>query len=150
MISFYHDEDVIMPKLRRNILKQWIREVASIKGKNIGNITYNFCSDETILKANNQFLKHDYYTDIITFDECIEDTLNGDLLISIDTVTSNAELLGVEFEQELHRVIIHGVLHLIGLGDKVEEEARLMRKNEDEALFILRGIVGENHSLLRK
>ncbi len=147
-VDFYSEEQIPMPKLREDLLRDWIEAVAKKYDKVLGELCYFFCSDEYILKANREFLQHDYYTDIITFDNTEEDCLAGDLLISLDTVASNAELLKLSFEDELHRVIIHGILHMTGLGDKEEEEARLMRKAEDEALLMLRDLLGEGDSLL--
>lgn len=150
MISFYNDDDVKVPKLRRMTLKKWINLVAESFGRKVGNITYNFCSDETILQANRQFLEHDYYTDIITFDESDGNTINGDLLISLDTVKSNANKLSVDESEELHRVIIHGILHLSGLGDKTPQEEKNMRKEEDKALNLLHSMIGTNNSLFKQ
>jgi rRNA maturation RNase YbeY len=93
-----------------------------------------FCDDEHILAVNREYLQHDYYTDIITFDYCEDDVVNGDLVISLDTVRSNAELFGKDYDEELHRVIIHGVLHLCGLNDKGPGERELMEAAEDRAL----------------
>lgn len=150
MIAFYSDEQVPMPALRKQALKAWLSSVAESYGKRIGNLCYQFCDDERILEANRQFLQHDYYTDIITFDETEGDKLSGDMLISLDTVASNAELVGSSYEQELHRVIVHGLLHLTGLGDKTDEEARLMREAEDKALYLLRDQLGEELPLFKK
>ncbi len=149
-IDFYSEEQVLMPKLREDILRDWIEAVAQKYNKVLGELCYFFCSDEYILKANREFLQHDYYTDIITFDNTEEDCLAGDLLISLETVESNAELMKVSFEDELHRVIIHGILHMTGLGDKEEGEALLMRQAEDEALIILRKLLPEGESLLEE
>lgn len=109
----------------------------------MGDITYRFCNDETILQYNRDFLAHDYYTDIITFDDCIGDLINGDLLISIDTVRSNAENLSVSVIEELHRVMIHGVLHMLGFGDKEDDEIELMRSKENESLNILKSMLSK-------
>ncbi len=147
-VDFYSEEQVTMPKLRKELLRDWIEAVAKKYDKVLGELCYFFCSDEYILKANREFLQHDYYTDIITFDNTEDDCLSGDLLISLDTVASNAELLKVRFEEELHRVIIHGILHMAGLGDKEEEEALLMRQAEDEALLMLKNLLPKDESLL--
>ncbi len=147
-IDFYSEEQVQMPKLREELLRNWIEVVAKKYDKILGELCYFFCSDEYILKANREFLQHDYYTDIITFDNTEDDCLAGDLLISLETVASNAELLKLSFEDELHRVIIHGILHMAGLGDKEEDEARLMRQAEDEALSMLRALLPNGTSLL--
>ncbi|MBQ6790163.1 MAG: rRNA maturation RNase YbeY [Paludibacteraceae bacterium] len=115
-------------------VSRWIRAVAAEYGFSVGNVTYVFCSDEKELAVNRQFLGHDYYTDIITFDYSTGTTLNGDIFISLDTVRSNAESIGVTFEQELYRILIHGILHLTGQGDKTPETKEQMTHKEDLAL----------------
>lgn len=115
-------------------VRQWITQVIKQRGKQVGNLSYLFCNDEFILEMNRRFLNHDTYTDIITFDNVVGDTIAGDILISIDRVGENASLFKVPFEQELHRVIIHGVLHLLGQGDKSDSEAAEMRRQEGDAL----------------
>ena len=115
---------------------EWIRRTAALEGRKTGNISIVFCSDEALLAINRQYLKHDYLTDLITFDYSEEDTISGDLMISIDTVRSNAETYGVSFRDELMRVIIHGILHLCGYGDKTPEEEKQMRALEDKYLAI--------------
>ena len=113
-----------MPSLDERRVNRWIRAVAADYGFTVGNINYIFCSDERELEVNRQFLGHDYYTDVITFDYTAGTTLNGDIFISLDTVRSNAETVGVPFEDELRRIIIHGVLHLTGQGDKTPKQRR--------------------------
>jgi rRNA maturation RNase YbeY len=137
MIS-YNAEGVAMPNIKRRATTAWIKAVAATYGKRVGEIGYLFVDDEHILDVNNQYLGHDYYTDIITFDYCEGDILNGDLVISLDTVRSNAELFGKPYEEELHRVIIHGVLHLCGLNDKGPGERELMEDAENRALALLK------------
>ena len=137
MIS-YNAEGVAMPNIKRRATTAWIKAVAATYGKRVGEIGYLFVDDEHILDVNNQYLGHDYYTDIITFDYCEGDVLNGDLVISLDTVRSNAELFGRPYEEELHRVIIHGVLHLCGLNDKGPGERELMEDAENRALALLK------------
>ncbi len=149
-VDFYSEEHIQIPKLREKLLKEWFETVAQKYNMIIGELCYFFCSDEYILEANRQFLQHDYYTDIITFDNTEEDCISGDLLISLETVGSNSELMKVSFEEELHRVIIHGILHMTGLGDKEEDEARLMREAEDEALDILKSLLPSGESLLEE
>ena len=105
--------------------------VASSEIRKIGNISIIFCSDNYILDINQQFLQHDYFTDIITFDYCEGNTLSGDLFISIDSVRANADFFGTTFENELNRVIVHGILHLIGYDDHTEEEQKTMRSKEN-------------------
>ena len=128
----YSAENVKFPKIKRRETTAWIRRVADTYGKKVGEVGYLFCDDEHILEVNREYLGHDYYTDIITFDYCEDDVLNGDLVISLDTVRSNAELFGKDYDEELHRVIIHGILHLCGINDKGPEPCpgpalRLMR-----------------------
>ena len=133
MIS-YNTENVKMPAIRKRDTSAWIKRVAASYGKKVGEVGYLFCDDEKILEVNCEFLQHDYYTDIITFDYCEDDTLNGDIVISLDTVRSNAEQLGKDYEEELHRVIIHGILHLCGQNDKGPGEREQMEAAEDRAL----------------
>ena len=117
-------------------VKKWISKVIQLRGKGVGNISYLFCDDEYLLGVNQQFLSHDTYTDIITFDYVVADLISGDIMISIDRVGENAEKFGVPFEKELHRVVIHGVLHLLGQGDKSESEAAEMRRQEEDAIAL--------------
>ena len=117
-------------------VKKWIAEVVNRRGKRVGNISYLFCDDEYMLGVNRQYLDHDTYTDIITFDYVVAGLISGDIFISVDRVVENAQQFGVEFERELHRVIIHGVLHLLGQGDKTDDDAREMRRQEEEALAL--------------
>ena len=133
MIS-YNTENVKMPAIRKRDTSAWIRRVAASYGKKVGEVGYLFCDDEKTLEVNREFLKHDYYTDIITFDYCEGDTPHGDIVISLDTVRSNAQQLGKDYSEELHRVIIHGILHLCGQNDKAPGERELMEAAEDKAL----------------
>lgn len=123
-----------MPALDERKVSRWIKSVAADYGFSIGNINYIFCSDERELAVNREFLGHDYYTDVITFDYSTASTLNGDIFISLDTVRSNAETVGATFEQELLRILIHGVLHLTGQGDKTPETKVQMTEKEEKAL----------------
>lgn len=123
-----------MPAIKRRETTAWIKAVAAEYGKKVGDIAYIFCNDEKILEVNREYLQHDYYTDIITFDYYEGDTISGDLFISLDTVRSNSEMVGATYEQELHRVIIHGVLHLCGINDKGEGEREIMEAAENKAL----------------
>ena len=136
MIRFTTDS-VSMPALDERRVNRWIRAVAAEYGFSVGNINYIFCSDERELEVNRQFLGHDYYTDVITFDYSTAATLNGDIFISLDTVRSNAETVGVAFEEELLRILIHGVLHLTGQGDKTPESKAQMTAKENRALDLL-------------
>lgn len=132
----YNSEKVKMPKIKKRETTAWIKQVAQSYGKKVGDIGYMFVDDEKILEVNREYLQHDYYTDIITFDYCEDDELNGDLVISLDTVRTNAELFGKTYEEELYRVIIHGVLHLIGINDKGPGEREIMEAAENNALAL--------------
>jgi len=123
-----------MPVLDERKVSRWIKSVAADYGFAVGNINYIFCSDERELEVNRQFLGHDYYTDVITFDYSTPSTLNGDIFISLDTVRSNAEMVETSFDHELLRIIIHGVLHLTGQGDKTPETKVQMTAKEESAL----------------
>ena len=136
MIEFM-TEGVAMPELDYDKLKTWIGEVAASHGYVVGNLTYCFCNDEHILETNRKFLQHDYYTDIITFDYTHRNRVNGDMVISLDTVASNALDLGVSYDSELLRVIIHGVLHLCGINDKGPGEREIMEAAENQALQLV-------------
>lgn len=132
----YNVEGVKMPKIRKRENTAWIKAVAASYGKKVGEIAYIFVNDEKILEVNRQYLQHDYYTDIITFDYCEGDVISGDLFISLDTVRTNAEQVGATYEQELHRVIIHGILHLCGINDKGPGEREIMEAAENSALAV--------------
>jgi rRNA maturation RNase YbeY len=136
MITF-QTVHVPMPAIDTSVIVRWVDEVAARYGRHVGNIAYIFVDDEEILRVNRQFLRHDYYTDIITFDYSEADILSGDLFISLDTVRSNAEGLGQPYSQELHRVIIHGILHLCGQNDKGPGEREQMEAAENQALALL-------------
>lgn len=123
-----------MPKIRKRDTTAWIRRVAATYGRKIGEVGYLFCDDEKILKVNREYLQHDYYTDIITFDYNEGKQINGDLVISLDTVKSNAQLFNKPYEEELYRVIIHGILHLCGINDKGPGEREIMEAAENAAL----------------
>ena len=133
MISF-ECVNVPMPGIDKDMVSRWIRSVASDYGFAVGNVTYIFCDDEKILDVNRAFLQHDYYTDVITFDYSTSSCLSGDIFISLDTVRSNAAALGTAFEQELYRILIHGILHLTGQGDKTPESKEQMTAKEEAAL----------------
>ncbi|MBQ2341441.1 MAG: rRNA maturation RNase YbeY [Bacteroidaceae bacterium] len=136
MIS-YNAEGVKMPAIKRRENSAWVKAVAASYGKKVGEIAYIFVNDKKILDVNRQYLQHDYYTDIITFDYSDDDTISGDLFISLDTVRSNAEQIGTTYEQELRRVIIHGILHLCGINDKGPGEREKMEAAEDKALNMI-------------
>ena len=131
----YQTEGVEMPDIQKRETTAWIKAVAASYGKKIGEIAYIFCSDEKILEVNRQYLQHDYYTDIITFDYCEGNRLSGDLFISLDTVRTNADqFAGGDYRRELNRVIIHGILHLCGINDKGPGEREIMEEAENRAL----------------
>lgn len=132
-----------MPSLDWDSIRHWISGVVQSYGDEIGKLNYCFCDDDHILSTNRKFLNHDYYTDIITFDYSYKNKISGDMVISLDTVGSNAELQGVCYEDELYRVIIHGVLHLIGINDKGPGEREIMEKAENKALNLLKEIFGK-------
>ena len=127
-----------MPAIKHRETTAWIKAVAATHGKRVGEIGYMFVDDEKILEVNKQYLGHDYYTDVITFDYDEGMVINGDIVISLDTVRTNAELFNKRYEDELHRVIIHGVLHLCGINDKGPGEREVMEANENKALDLLR------------
>ena len=133
----YNTENVKMPAIRRRDVSKWVRQVAASYGRRVGEIGYLFCDDEKILEVNREYLSHDYYTDIITFDYCEGDTLHGDIFISLDTVRSNAAEFGTTFDNELHRILIHGILHLCGQADKTPEARAEMTRKENHALTLL-------------
>lgn len=134
MIRFFN-EDVPYKLLQKRVISQWLKQQTTLEGYTIGDLNYIFCSDEHVLQVNRDYLQHDYYTDIITFDQSEEeDLLEGDIFISVDRVADNARQLAIAPEQEMRRVLAHGMLHLCGYGDKTDEEAAQMRAKEDEWL----------------
>ena len=139
-VHFFND-DVDFSISDETLLKKWINLVVTNHKKRLGKITYLFCSDEKIYQTNVRFLNHNTYTDIITFDYVENDLISGDIIISIDRVEENARVFNVSFEQELQRVIIHGLLHLLGFKDKSPEDEAMMRRKEDESLALLNIIV---------
>lgn len=132
----YNAEDVKLPTIKKRETTRWIKKVAATYERKVGEIGYMFVNDEKILEVNNEYLSHDYYTDVITFDYCEGDILNGDIVISLDTVRTNAEKFGKTYEEELYRVIIHGILHLCGINDKGPGEREIMEENENKALAL--------------
>lgn len=135
----YQTEDTAFRFRFRRLTSRWIREIIAQADLKTGDLSIVFCSDPYILKINQEYLGHDYYTDIITFDYCEGDVLSGDLIISVDTVRANAVEYGAaSFDEELHRVIIHGVLHLIGFDDHTPEDQAEMRRQENAALALLK------------
>ena len=137
MIS-YDSEGIAMPKIKKRETTAWIKAVVASYKRRLGDIGYMFVDDEKILEVNREYLGHDYYTDVITFDYDEDDVVSGDIVISLDTVGSNAELFGKEYDDELHRVIIHGILHLCGINDKGPGEREIMEAAENKALALLK------------
>lgn len=132
-------EDVEQPLLQPEHIQTWITQVATSAGFTVTEINYIFCSDDYLLEINREHLQHDYYTDIITFDNSDEpNSLEGDIFISLDRVKDNADSMNISFDEELRRVLIHGVLHLLGQADKTEAEAEEMRRKEDACLSLYR------------
>ena len=130
MVSYF-TEDIKFNFKEKRLTSRWLKFVAESEAKRLGDISVIFCSDNYILDVNIKYLKHDYFTDIITFDYCEENLLSGDLFISIDSVKENASFYGTEFSDELNRVIVHGLLHLIGYDDHTEEDIAMMRAKEN-------------------
>ena len=130
-----------MPDIVEAEVSAWVRQVATSFKKVVGDINYIFVDDETMLDINRRFIGHDYYTDHIGFDYSKDDSLSGDIYISLDTVRSNAKLFSVTFDQELRRIIIHGLLHLCGLRDKTDQERTQMQQAEDQALAKMTGLL---------
>ncbi len=133
----YNSDGIAMPKFKKRAISAWIRTVAKNHGRRVGDVGYMFVDDEKILEVNREYLGHDYYTDVITFDYDEDDIVSGDIVISLDTVRSNAELFGKTYDDELHRVIIHGILHLCGINDKGPGEREIMEAEENKALALL-------------
>lgn len=135
--------NVDMPSFNVALVERWIEQVAKNHDRVLGPLTYVFCNDEKIIEVNREFLQHDYYTDIITFDYSRSRMVSGDMFISLDTVASNAAMVGCDYERELMRVVVHGVLHLCGINDKGPCEREIMEAHEDEALRLLDSINSE-------
>ena len=134
-VNFYA-EDIEMPSIKKNETKEWIKSITTSYGKKVGDVSYIFCNDQKILEVNKQYLDHDYYTDIITFDYTEGDKISGDIFISLDTVKSNSEQFSESYDKELHRVIIHGILHLCGIDDQSPEQRANMIECENKALAV--------------
>lgn len=135
-IQFYAENVEIPSFVNENRLQKWLTSLINSHQKNIGFINFIFCDDEYLLQINREYLGHDYYTDIITFPYRQDDLLESDIFISLDTVLDNAQVYHIDFQQELLRVIVHGVLHLLGHNDKSPDDASAMRKAEDEAILM--------------
>ncbi|WP_407401381.1 rRNA maturation RNase YbeY [Sodaliphilus sp.] len=130
-------QNVPMPALDLELTRRWLVEVTRCHDRVVGRLSYVFCDDEYILETNRKFLNHDYFTDIITFDYTNRRRVSGDMVISLDTVRTNAELFGRSYDEELRRVVVHGVLHLCGINDKGPGEREIMEMHENEALKLL-------------
>ena len=131
MSILYFNEDVPFPKLSRRKINSWIKKVIECEGKRTGDISFIFCSDEYLLEVNSNYLKHFYYTDVITFDYVVGDIVSGDVFISIDRIKENSLTYEVAFESELNRVFVHGILHLLGYKDKDKKNKEMMTFKED-------------------
>lgn len=131
---FFHSEEIDFKLKKKKKVRNWLTELALTEDKTIEELNYIFCSDEYLLAVNKEHLDHDYYTDVITFDYCENNTISGDIFISIDRINENAKTFGKSSKNELRRVMAHGLLHLMGYKDKSEDEAAQMRKMEDFAL----------------
>lgn len=142
MAVYFSNSDVDFVLKDADLMKKWISRIVMSYGKNLGRVNYLFCSDEYVYDANVKFLGHDTYTDIITFDYVEGNLISGDIMISVDRVGENAKTMAIPFERELHRVIIHGVLHLLGFKDKTDADAAVMRQKEDESLAVLDTLFG--------
>lgn len=138
MAITFQTENVALPKIKKRETTNWLKTVAERYHKKTGEIAYLFCNDAKILEINRQYLQHDFYTDIITFDYSEGNIISGDIFISLDTVRSNSQMYHTDFETELHRVMIHGVLHLCGINDQSEAEKKEMRAAENSALELLK------------
>lgn len=139
-------QNVSMPEINPELLACWLEQVTKAHGRILGSLVYIFCDDEKILEVNRQFLNHDYYTDIITFDYCRGKLVRGDMYISLDTVNSNAEGLNCSYDSELKRVIVHGLLHLCGINDKAPGEREIMEMHENQALKMLEDLIANNNN----
>lgn len=135
-ISFFYEEtNFILPKTKN--IKAWLKSIILNDGFQLEQINFIFCSDDYLHSLNLQYLEHDTYTDIITFDYSVENALEGDIYISVDRVNENAQTLGVDFNEEIYRVMAHGILHMMGFKDKSQEEKKQMRQKEDSCLSLL-------------
>ncbi len=134
----YFNEDVPLPKIKKRNSTKWIRETILSEGKRVGDISFIFCSDNYLLEVNKTYLDHDYFTDIITFDYVEGTLINGDIFISVDRVLDNSVEFKTTFEDELNRILIHGILHLLGYKDKNKKDKLLMTEKEDFYLKLLK------------
>jgi len=134
---YFFTEDIAAPKMKKRIVSAWIKQAIGDHAKKLGEISFIFCSDEYLLEVNKKFLEHDYFTDIITFDYVEGQLISGDIFISVERVLDNSKSFGTTFTEELNRIIIHGVLHLLGFKDKSIEDKTLMTEKEDYYLKLL-------------
>ncbi len=141
MAIYFSSENTHFDLKGKMKVKKWISDIIKAQHKKVGDISYLFCDDAYLIEVNRTYLNHDTYTDIITFDYVEGDLISGDIMISVERVEENAKLFNTTFDQELHRVIIHGVLHLLGQGDKSDDEAAQMRKKEEAALDLWNSMV---------
>lgn len=133
----FFNEDVNFPDIRKRVVSAWLKEIISLHDKKVGDISVIFCSDSYLLDVNKQYLEHDYFTDIITFDYVEGNMISGDIFISVDRVLENSKLFKVSFSEELHRIMAHGVLHLLGYKDKCDEDKVMMTEKENFSLQLL-------------
>ena len=133
----FFNEDVNFPDIRKRVISAWLKEIISLHDKKVGDISVIFCSDSYLLDVNKQYLEHDYFTDIITFDYVEGNLISGDIFISVDRVLENSALFKVSFSEELHRIMAHGVLHLLGYKDKCDEDKVMMTEKENFSLQLL-------------
>ena len=136
MAIYFSTENIAFDLKNKLKVKKWISNIIKAQNKKVGDISYLFCDDAYLIEVNRTYLDHDTYTDIITFDYVEDDLISGDIMISVERVKENAQLFNTSFDQELHRVIIHGILHLLGQGDKTDKQAAQMRKKEEAALAL--------------
>ena len=141
----YNNDEIQMPIFPKRKITKWIKLTSLKFNKRVGDISYIFCSDEKILEINNQYLNHNYYTDIITFDYSENNIISGDIFISIDTVKSNSKKYGTKYLNELYRVIIHGILHLCGIDDKNPVQRTVMEEKENSSLLDLKELLDLNN-----
>jgi len=137
MSILYFTEDVPFPKLKRRKTSDWVKKVIISEGKSVGDISFIFCSDTYLLDVNRKYLSHDYFTDIITFDYVDNKIISGDIFISTDRINDNAKEFSTTFENEIHRILVHGVLHLLGYKDKSKKDKVLMTEKENYYLKVL-------------
>lgn len=137
MVNFFFEDTDEFDVSHLNVEKN-IEILVQTENRTMGEVSYIFCSDDYLLNINKQYLNHDYYTDVISFDYCEDDVISGDIFISVDTVRDNAKEYNVDFEKELERVMVHGVLHFVGYKDKTDEDSKMMRQKENQYLSLFK------------